>query len=118
MYDGSFPAAVSSCGLCPFRSYSCRTVSVIFIDTNCTFGRRFLKASLSKSINVMSCDAETVNRSLELKSDEKQTDTLSSGDSNEVEEPPPDGGYGWVCVASVFIVNGFTWGVNAVRLSL
>lgn len=29
-------------------------------------------------------------------------------------EPPPDGGYGWVCVLSVFIINGFSWGVLAV----
>ncbi|KAJ9667858.1 hypothetical protein H2201_002044 [Coniosporium apollinis] len=28
-------------------------------------------------------------------------------------EPPPDGGYGWVCVLSVFIINGFSWGVLA-----
>ncbi|ORY11040.1 MFS transporter, MCP family, solute carrier family 16, member 6 [Clohesyomyces aquaticus] len=25
----------------------------------------------------------------------------------------PDGGYGWVCVACVFTINGFTWGVVA-----
>lgn len=28
----------------------------------------------------------------------------------------PDGGYGWVCVACVFAINGFTWGVVAVRV--
>lgn len=22
----------------------------------------------------------------------------------------PDGGYGWVCVTSIFIINGFVWG--------
>jgi hypothetical protein len=27
---------------------------------------------------------------------------------------PPDGGYGWVCVACVFIINAHTWGVNSV----
>jgi hypothetical protein len=27
---------------------------------------------------------------------------------------PPDGGYGWVCVACVFLINGHTWGVNSV----
>ena len=27
---------------------------------------------------------------------------------------PPDGGYGWVCVASVFIINAHTWGLNLV----
>ncbi|KAJ8061112.1 hypothetical protein OCU04_010186 [Sclerotinia nivalis] len=26
---------------------------------------------------------------------------------------PPDGGYGWVCVACVFLINGHTWGVNS-----
>lgn len=33
---------------------------------------------------------------------------------HEVDEPP-NGGYGWVIVASCFLVNGHTWGVNAVR---
>ena len=28
--------------------------------------------------------------------------------------PPPDGGYGWVCVLACFCVNAFTWGVVAV----
>ena len=28
--------------------------------------------------------------------------------------PPPDGGYGWVCVACSFIVNACTWGLNSV----
>ena len=27
---------------------------------------------------------------------------------------PPDGGYGWVCVACVFLVNAHTWGLNFV----
>lgn len=26
----------------------------------------------------------------------------------------PEGGYGWVCVLSVFLVNSFTWGAAAV----
>lgn len=29
-------------------------------------------------------------------------------------EPPPDGGYGWVCVMCVFLVNAHTWGINSV----
>jgi hypothetical protein len=32
------------------------------------------------------------------------------------EAPPPDGGYGWVIVASCATLNGFTWGVTAVSL--
>ncbi|KAL4787247.1 major facilitator superfamily domain-containing protein [Aspergillus varians] len=26
---------------------------------------------------------------------------------------PPDGGYGWVCVVSVFWINAHTWGINS-----
>ena len=66
----------------------------------------------------MACDAEIVDKSLEPKSNEIQAVALSSGDSNAVVDPPPDGEYGWICVASVFIINGFTWGVTAVRFSV
>ncbi len=27
---------------------------------------------------------------------------------------PPDGGYGWVYVGCVFLINAHTWGVNSV----
>jgi hypothetical protein len=27
---------------------------------------------------------------------------------------PPDGGYGWVCVTAVFLINAHTWGMNSV----
>ena len=32
----------------------------------------------------------------------------------EDSEDPPDGGYGWVCVAACFMINCFTWGIVAV----
>lgn len=32
-------------------------------------------------------------------------------------EVVPEGGYGWVCVVCVFLVNACTWGVAAVSLS-
>jgi hypothetical protein len=31
-----------------------------------------------------------------------------------VEHAPPDGGYGWVCVATCFTINCFTWGAVSV----
>jgi hypothetical protein len=31
-----------------------------------------------------------------------------------VARPPPDGGYGWVCVATCFTINCFTWGTVSV----
>lgn len=27
---------------------------------------------------------------------------------------PPDGGYGWVCVACTAFINAHTWGINSV----
>lgn len=32
----------------------------------------------------------------------------------DVEDVPPNGGYGWVCTACVFLVNAHTWGINSV----
>lgn len=34
------------------------------------------------------------------------------------QDVPPDGGYGWVCVACVFWMNAHTWGINSVSLLL
>ena len=31
-----------------------------------------------------------------------------------IASPPPDGGYGWVCLFAFFCCNAFTWGVIAV----
>lgn len=28
---------------------------------------------------------------------------------------PPDGGYGWICVGCVFLINAHTWGINSVK---
>lgn len=32
----------------------------------------------------------------------------------EVEDVPPNGGYGWICAACVFMINAHTWGINSV----
>ena len=44
-------------------------------------------------------------------------DEQNSGDleAKYEKDVPPDGGYGWVCVACVFWINAHTWGINSVR---
>lgn len=34
-----------------------------------------------------------------------------------IEDGPPDGGYGWLCVATSFTVNCFTWGIVSVSIA-
>ncbi|KAJ5640519.1 hypothetical protein N7528_000144 [Penicillium herquei] len=34
-------------------------------------------------------------------------------DEKYKQDVPPDGGYGWVCVACVFWINAHTWGINS-----
>ena len=44
----------------------------------------------------------------------REHETGSSPSISTATPDPPDGGYGWVCVACCFTVNCFTWGVVAV----
>ncbi|OAP59401.1 hypothetical protein AYL99_06699 [Fonsecaea erecta] len=34
-------------------------------------------------------------------------------DAVSAEDVPPNGGYGWVCTACVFLINAHTWGLNS-----
>ena len=45
-----------------------------------------------------------------------QSEQLS--DEKPHQDVPPDGGYGWICVACAAFINGNTWGVNSVRFVL
>ena len=47
--------------------------------------------------------------------EECSTSTAQDMEDNRT-ECPPDGGYGWICVACCFAVNCFTWGVVSVGL--
>jgi hypothetical protein len=54
--------------------------------------------------------------------DEEQTSAVELTDTGQTnvttrEDVPPDGGYGWVCTACLFLINAHTWGVNSVSTS-
>ena len=40
--------------------------------------------------------------------------SVAPEDEKYERDVPPDGGYGWVCVACVFWINAHTWGINSV----
>ncbi|PWY87267.1 MFS transporter [Aspergillus sclerotioniger CBS 115572] len=39
--------------------------------------------------------------------------SLSLTSSDPIRENLPDGGYGWICVIAVFLINAHTWGFNS-----
>lgn len=50
--------------------------------------------------------------------DQKPDNDPVTPDPEQAQPPEPieiDGGYGWICVVCVFLVNAHTWGINGVR---
>lgn len=43
---------------------------------------------------------------------------MSALEESLPESGPPDGGYGWTCVASCFLLNFSTWGAVSVSAKL
>jgi hypothetical protein len=55
----------------------------------------------------------------ECERNDHNVEPLSDEVAQETSQPawtPPNGGYGWVCVACCFFINGHTWGINSVCL--
>jgi hypothetical protein len=68
-------------------------------------------AHTADSLENSSDDTISPERSGQTTGGEKQLEQQQAVDE------PPDGGYGWVCVVCVFLINAHTWGVNSVSLS-
>lgn len=67
-----------------------------------------MKDSLSlREVDPPSDNAEVDSPSKEVEHNLEPTTTAQSDDV------PPNGGYGWVCVAAVFLINAHTWGINS-----
>ena len=73
-------------------------------------GTRAHLATVQTTVNL-----EISSPSLRLSVDQRQPSPIHSRDREYV---PPDGGYGWVCVICVFLINAHTWGFNFVSWPL
>ncbi|KAL2865484.1 MCT family MFS transporter [Aspergillus lucknowensis] len=58
-------------------------------------------------------DLEIQVSSKERRPHSTENETATGLQQEKPEDVPPDGGYGWVCVASVFWINAHTWGINS-----
>lgn len=56
-------------------------------------------------------DIQRLDSASEKTADVEQPSQISP--DKPPEDLPPDGGYGWVCVACCFFINGHTWGINS-----
>ncbi len=62
------------------------------------------------------------NKAQHMKSSNDSEKTIAGPDAEQPTstskpiDQPPDGGYGWVCVACCFWINAHTWGINSVSL--
>lgn len=45
-----------------------------------------------------------------------RTTLQETSSDNTVDVRPPNGGYGWICVGCICLINAHTWGINGVSL--
>jgi Major Facilitator Superfamily len=68
-------------------------------------------------INVVKHVKTTPSSGARLRDQHNPENTSGEDDATppvtEKDEAPLDGGYGWVCVACTFLINGHTWGINS-----
>jgi len=68
-----------------------------------------MRLSLRKKSDAIAISTDSNNAEVE-KEAEQALEPTTTTQSLDV---PPDGGYGWVCVAAVFMINAHTWGINS-----
>lgn len=74
--------------------------------------RRGTRAQLERAQTTMDLELSSPRSSAEFLLDHDRPGPVDAKDREYV---PPNGGYGWICVVCVFLINAHTWGVNFVR---
>lgn len=64
----------------------------------------------SRAQSITAINTEPAETASQKTVDVEQPQTVSE---EKAENLPPDGGYGWVCVACNFTINAHTWGINS-----
>lgn len=64
-----------------------------------------------KDVNTTSPSSQLSDVPSEKSQDEEQ---VAQQPAANLEDVPPNGGYGWVCTACCFLINAHTWGLNSV----
>jgi len=67
------------------------------------------KKGAESATSATSDDSNSNNAEVEKEAEQ----TLQPTTTTQSQDVPPDGGYGWVCVAAVFMINAHTWGINS-----
>lgn len=71
---------------------------------------------MGKSVSVRNEGIDTPSSPGSRSQTEHEFDFRESDNVATQEDIPPDGGYGWVVTACVFIINAHTWGINSVSI--
>jgi hypothetical protein len=62
-------------------------------------------------------DIGTVDMILPIEDRPGESEQIANDDPKDDDATPPDGGYGWVCVACILLINCHTWGIIGVSTS-
>lgn len=75
---------------------------------------KFMETPEDRAISAVALSTLDLERSSLRDNSDPLTPSSLPAHARDREYVPPDGGYGWVCVASVFMINAHTWGLNFV----
>ena len=77
-------------------------------------GGRGTRAHLARAQNTMDMELSSPSPRSAVELLRNHDPPGPAAHTKDQEYVPPNGGYGWVCVVCVFLINAHTWGINFV----